>query len=146
MILPLILGLAAQASGYLVQHALQNPVRVAAASSSRAAVVRLEAPAAAAGLGGVQQIKADETYDMMFEALLKTNESIKSQISANYAMIDYGFLQRLDQQIADNKPENAERLRRGQGGGQQRDGDADAGGGGGAARGADVADACDHGG
>ena len=110
MILPLILGLAAQASGYLVQHALQNPVRVAAASSSRAAVVRLEAPAASAGLGGVQQIKADETYDMMFEALLKTNESIKSQISANYAMIDYGFLQRLDQQIADNKPENAERL------------------------------------
>lgn len=109
MLLPLVLGLATQTSAYLVQHALQNPVRVAAASSSRAAVVRLQQDTFAAP-GGVQQIRADETYDMMFDALLKTNESIKSQISANYAMIDYGFLQRLDDQIAKNDPKTAGRL------------------------------------
>merc|ERR1719217_108454 len=46
----------------------------------------------------------------MFELLLATEESIPAQISANYAMVDYGFLQRLDARIAKNDPDEIDRL------------------------------------
>lgn len=55
-------------------------------------------------------IVSDETYDKMFELLLATEESIPAQISANYAMVDYGFLQRLDARIAKNDPDETDRL------------------------------------
>ena len=57
-----------------------------------------------------QQIESESTYGMMLTSLLKTNESISGQISANYALVDYGFLQRLDDAIAENDPEKADRL------------------------------------
>ena len=57
---------------------------------ARSAIITLQqAPADAV------QIVSDETYGLMLSTLLKTNNSISSEISANYAMVDYGFLQRL---------------------------------------------------
>jgi len=55
-------------------------------------------------------IVSDETYGVMLSTLLKTNESIAAQISANYALVDYAFLQRLDQAIAEDKDEFKARL------------------------------------
>lgn len=55
-------------------------------------------------------IVSEETYDKMFELLIATNESIPAQISANYAMVDYGFLQRLDARLAEGKAEEVARL------------------------------------
>lgn len=55
-------------------------------------------------------IVSEETYDKMFELLLATNESITAQISANYAMVDYGFLQRLDAQLAEGDAAKVPRL------------------------------------
>ena len=60
--------------------------------------------------GQTPVIVSEETYDKMFELLLATNESISGQISANYAMVDYGFLQRLDARLADGKPDEVTRL------------------------------------
>lgn len=55
-------------------------------------------------------IVSEETYDKMFEVLMATNESLPAQISANYAMVDYGFLQRLDARLAEGKAEEVARL------------------------------------
>ena len=63
--------------------ARQSPVRTA-----RSAVVRLQEAAP-------QQIVSEETYGMMLSTLLKTNKSIAGEISSNYAMVDYAFMQRL---------------------------------------------------
>lgn len=56
------------------------------------------------------QIKSEETYGMMMTTLLKTEESIKTQISQNYPMFDYAFLQKLDEAIAENNPDTKPRL------------------------------------
>ena len=47
---------------------------------------------------------------MMMTTLLNENISVSSQITANYGLIDYGFLQRLDAEIAKGVPEQQERL------------------------------------
>ena len=57
-----------------------------------------------------QKIISKETYGLMLSTLLSTQENVASQISANYAMIDYAFLQRLDEAIDEGKPELVERL------------------------------------
>ena len=51
------------------------------------------------------QVVAEETYTMMMTTLLNENISVSSQITANYGLIDYGFLQRLDAEIAKGVPE-----------------------------------------
>lgn len=58
----------------------------------------------------VPSIKSEETYRMMLSTLLKTEKSIKSEISANYAMVDYGFMQKLEEAIAEDDEETKERL------------------------------------
>lgn len=114
--LVLLLGVASPSAAYLLQNIFSASSRAALASApaARASALVLEAQEAEAPPmvpeSGVQQIHAEETYDIMFDALLKTNESIKSQIAANYALIDYGFLQRLDKQIAEDHAETRERL------------------------------------
>jgi len=87
---PLLLALHAPAAWAYSVPVAHRPV----ASLRRSALVRLQMPEAGA------QIKSDETYRMMLSALLKTEKSVKSEISTNYAMVDYGFLQRLDELIA----------------------------------------------
>jgi len=66
-------------------------VRPASPVAARSAVVRLQQmpdePA--------PQIVSEETYGLMLTTLLKTEKSIKGEISANYAMVDYNFLQNL---------------------------------------------------
>ena len=48
----------------------------------------------------MKSIVSVETYGLMLSTLLKTENPIKQEISANYAMVDYAFLQRLDECIA----------------------------------------------
>jgi len=67
---------------------------VRAPAAARSALVRMQMPEQGA------QFNSGETYNMMLTTLLKTEKSIKGEISANYAMVDYGFLQRLDEAIA----------------------------------------------
>ncbi len=56
------------------------------------------------------KVNSDETYDLMMNTLLQTEADIPGQISANYKLIDYGFLQRLGERIAKQDPKEAERL------------------------------------
>ena len=42
-------------------------------------------------------IDSQDTYNVMMRVLLETNASIADQISASYHMVDYAFLQKLDQ-------------------------------------------------
>ena len=44
-----------------------------------------------------QSIESEETYKIMMRALLDTEESLEAQVSANYAMFDYRFLQLLEE-------------------------------------------------
>lgn len=62
---------------------------VRAPAAARSALVRMQMPEQGA------QFNSGETYNIMLSTLLKTEKSIKGEISANYAMVDYGFLQRL---------------------------------------------------
>ena len=53
------------------------------------------------------EIKSDETYGLMLKTLMATEENVADQISANYAMVDYNFLQQLDGRLAEGKAEEA---------------------------------------
>jgi len=73
--------------------------------------VRLqEGPAGMEQMAGMEGIVSDQTYGLMLTTLLNSNVSLPAQVSANYAMVDYAFLQRLDEAIAENNPEIADRL------------------------------------
>jgi hypothetical protein len=98
---PLLLALHAPAAWAYSVPVAHRPV----ASLRRSALVRLQMPEAGA------QIKSDETYRMMLSALLKTEKSVKSEISTNYAMVDYGFLQRLCARCQNAPAAAARRLR-----------------------------------
>lgn len=54
-------------------------------------------------------IVADETYGLMLKTLLETENDLAEEISTNYAMIDYGFLQRLEQTTSSDDPAIKER-------------------------------------
>jgi len=55
-----------------------------------------------------QQIDSKDTYNVMMRVLLETNSSITNQISASYHMVDYAFLQKLDQRAeSETDPEVA---------------------------------------
>lgn len=56
------------------------------------------------------EIKSDETYGLMLKTLLTTEEEIADQISANYAMVDYEFLQQLETRKAEGKEDEVARL------------------------------------
>ena len=75
--------------------------RLTPACSRRAAVAVAQMPDAP------PEIVSSETYSLMIRALLETENSIASEISSNYEMIDYGFLQMLDQRIAEGEGEVA---------------------------------------
>jgi len=57
--------------------------------------------------GSGEQIISQETYGLMLSTLLQTDENLQSQISANYAMVDYAFLQRLEEVIAEGTEDTA---------------------------------------
>jgi len=57
------------------------------------------------------QIISKDTYGLMLSTLLKAEaKDIAAQISTNYAMVDYGFLQKLEEAIADPDETHKERL------------------------------------
>ena len=78
-------------------HALSYGVPMAARPAARAAAVRAaRAPYAFMQMAGdAPKVVSEETYGMMLSTLLKTEKSVAAEISANYAMVDYTFLQRL---------------------------------------------------
>jgi len=67
--------------------------RCVTTAASRPALFMQAAPAEA------PKIDSADTYNVMMRTLMETEESIASEISSNYAMIDYGFLQRLEEEM-----------------------------------------------
>ena len=65
--------------------------------SVRSALLRAQMPSS-------PQIVSEETYGMMLTTLLKTNKSVTGEISANYAMVDYAFLEKLYAQPHEHAP------------------------------------------
>lgn len=55
------------------------------------------------------RIVSDETYGLMLKALLETENDLDQEVSSNYAMIDYGFMQRLETKVTDTDPAVAKR-------------------------------------
>ena len=78
--------------------------RLTPACSRRAAVAVAQMPDAP------PEIVSSETYSLMIRALLETENSITSEIQNNYEMIDYGFLQMLDERITSSDGEEKEKL------------------------------------
>ena len=81
--------------------------RLTPACSRRAAVAVAQMPDAP------PEIVSSETYSLMIRALLETENSITSEIQNNYEMIDYGFLQMLDERITSSDGEEKEKLEEG---------------------------------
>ena len=85
-------------------HAVRRaPLRAVRAQEANAAAMAGQI----AGITEADRIVSKETYGLMLSTLLKTNESIAAQISANYAMVDYAFLQRLEEVIAEGTEDTA---------------------------------------
>jgi hypothetical protein len=62
--------------------------------------------------GEGMKINAKETYDMMFDSLLKAQEGdITKEIEKVYAMVDYHFLKELDERIFHAKDEDLAKLK-----------------------------------
>ena len=78
--------------------------RLTPACSRRAAVAVAQMPDAP------PEIVSSEAYSLMIRALLETENSITSEIQNNYEMIDYGFLQMLDERITSSDGEEKEKL------------------------------------
>jgi len=58
-----------------------------------------------------QRIQADQTYNIMFKTLLETEKKIPDEVSKNYALFDYGFMQRLEKLQAGVAPGSADATR-----------------------------------
>jgi len=51
--------------------------------------------------GEAPTIVSEETYGLMLKTLLETENKLEDEVSTNYALFDYGFLQKLDLATAD---------------------------------------------
>jgi hypothetical protein len=110
--LVLLLGAGgASAYGVAAGCAACATTRAAVAPLGRAALVAQAGAGGAPMAGPPTTIRSDETYGLMLSTLLKTNESIAGQIAANYAMVDYAFLERLEAALAEGDAATAARLR-----------------------------------
>lgn len=61
--------------------------------------------------GPQKRINADETYRVMFKTLFDTENKISDEVTKNYALFDYGFMQRLEAMRAVATPGSAEAAR-----------------------------------
>jgi hypothetical protein len=61
--------------------------------------------------GPQKRITADETYRVMFKTLFDTENKISDEVKKNYALFDYGFMQRLEAMQAGAAPGSAEAAR-----------------------------------
>jgi len=76
---------------------------------SHAAPAAARVPAVLLQMEGEVKIVSDETYGLMMKALMETENPLEQEVSANYMMVDYAFLQKLDKAENDPKPEIAKR-------------------------------------
>lgn len=56
------------------------------------------------------KIDSADTYNVMMRTLMETENNIASEIGSNYAMIDYGFLQRLEEEMTTAEGKEKDRL------------------------------------
>ena len=89
----------------VVAFLVPPPGLVAPPGASRRAVLRMNEPPS-----GEVKIVSDDTYKLMMKALLDTEKSIADEVSNNYAMFDYEFMQRLETSISSAEGAEAERL------------------------------------
>jgi hypothetical protein len=62
-------------------------------------------------IGGDNTIVADDSYNLMLDTLIKTEQNIPEEISKNYKLVDYGFMQKLDAGLeAEEDPERKSRM------------------------------------
>ena len=61
------------------------------------------------GIG--QQIDSGETYQVMMRVLMETNKSIADEVSTNYHMVDYDFLQKLNEEAETAEADKQERIK-----------------------------------
>ncbi|KAL1519927.1 hypothetical protein AB1Y20_023415 [Prymnesium parvum] len=94
-----MLALLAPTAAYQLLPVVRG-ARHAAAPSSFGFLMQLE---------GEMKIVSEETYGLMLKTLLQTQNKLEEEISTHYALIDYAFLQRLEQATAD--PDEAVRAR-----------------------------------
>jgi len=97
-------------SSYNIATPARHPSRPAAAASRGAIVHLQERMPQDLTQPQAPQIISEETYGLMLSTLLKTEKSVKTEISANYAMVDYAFLQKLEEAIAEDDSEKAPKL------------------------------------
>ena len=76
---------------------LASAYHLAAGCASRGVSVARAASQMQMVPGENKVIDSQDTYNVMMRVLLETNASIADQISASYHMVDYAFLQKLDQ-------------------------------------------------
>merc|ERR1712086_170918 len=76
---------------------LASAYHLAAGCASRGVSVARAASQLQMVPGENKVIDSQDTYNVMMRVLLETNASIADQISASYHMVDYAFLQKLDQ-------------------------------------------------
>ena len=87
---------------WLVTQPSANRHCVTAMQRGQRAAMQAEAEAPA--------IIGEETYRLMMKTLLETERSVADEISMNYQLVDFNFLQHLQQRIHANDPAEAERL------------------------------------
>merc|ERR1719424_588734 len=51
-----------------------------------------------------QRIDSEETYRIMFRTLMETESKVADEVAKNYALFDYGFMQRLEEAKAQAAP------------------------------------------
>ena len=76
---------------------LASAYHLAAGCASRGASVARAASQMQMVPGENKVIDSQDTYNVMMRVLLETNTSVADQISASYHMVDYAFLQKLEQ-------------------------------------------------
>jgi hypothetical protein len=90
-----------------------HPLAVRAVGTSRVAASPAANIQRAVGHadGPQKRISADETYRVMFKTLFDTENKISDEVTKNYALFDYGFMQRLEVMRAEAAPGSAEAAR-----------------------------------
>lgn len=114
LVLPSVAAYSCVTAGPHCTSGLSRPVAARAAVHAVAPPAEDGSAAMAERMSAMTEsgrIMSTETYGVMLSTLLNTNENLEAQISANYAMVDYAFLQRLEELIGQGNEENIERLR-----------------------------------
>jgi len=86
------------AGGFCLRHGT-TPSASAVFRTERLHVQRTCTPIIMQQLPGQPNIDSEETYSIMMRSLLETNSSVADEVSLNYNLVDYQFLQLLEKRI-----------------------------------------------